>query len=212
MTEIVRDVSPESLARANEDNLAGGLAACTRAYGGEVLDEPDLLWCATGLLGAGWNRVPRAHLAPETIDERIEWVIARARALHVPFLWNIGPSMRPTDLGEHLLRHGLLDEGEESAMGIALADLPDVLPLPESVTIERVRDRASQAQWVRASCEGFGAPASAAEAEIVAMARDGLDDTAAASYYIARLHGEPVATSALTLAAGVAGLFAVATI
>ncbi len=43
MSEIVRDVSPESLARANENNLASGLADCTRAYGGEVFEEPDLL-------------------------------------------------------------------------------------------------------------------------------------------------------------------------
>lgn len=31
--EIVRDVSPESLARANEDNLAEGLAARARLWG-----------------------------------------------------------------------------------------------------------------------------------------------------------------------------------
>jgi GNAT superfamily N-acetyltransferase len=212
MSEIVRDISPESLARANEDNLAGGLADCARAYGGEVIDEPDLLWCGAGIPGAGWNRVPRANLAPETLDERIEWVIARARALHVSFLWDIGPSMRPTDLGEHLLRHGFADAGEEPAMGMALADLPDTLPLPEGVTVERVRDRATQEQWVRVSCAAFGVPAAVVEAEIVAMARDDLGDVGAAHYYLARLDGEPVATAALTPAAGVAGIFAVATI
>ena len=212
MSEIVRDVSPESLARANEDNLAGGLADCTRAYGGEVLDETDLLWCATGIPGAGWNRVPRANLTPETLDQRIEWVIERARALHVPFIWDIGPSMRPADLGDHLLRHGFTDIGEEPAMGIALADLPDTLSLPDGVTVERVRDRATQEQWVRVSCESFEMPAAAVEAEIVAMAHDDLGDAGAASYYLARLHGKPVATAALTLAGGVAGIFAVATI
>src|SRR5579863_1898739 len=81
VSDIVRDVSPASLARANEVNLAEGLAACDRAYGGEVYDEPDLLWCAAGFPSAGFNRVPRADLAPETLDARIEWVIARARAL-----------------------------------------------------------------------------------------------------------------------------------
>ncbi len=69
--EIVRDVSPESLARANEDNLAEGLAACACAYGGEVSDEPDLLWCATGLhkdsgclsLGLGRDWTPSRAMA-----------------------------------------------------------------------------------------------------------------------------------------------------
>ena len=97
-------------------------------------------------------------------------------------------------------------------MGIALADLPEGLPLPEGVTVERVRDRATQEQWVRVSCEGFGMSGSLIEAEIVAMARDDLGHDGAAHYYLARLHGKPVATAALTLAAGVAGLFAVATV
>jgi len=51
MSDIVQDVSPASLAWANEANLAKGFAACVRAYGGEVVDEPDLLWCAGS--GAG---------------------------------------------------------------------------------------------------------------------------------------------------------------
>lgn len=212
ISAIVRDVSSESLARANEANLAEGFAACARAYGGEVRDELDLLWCATGLKAAGWNRVPRAQLAPDTVDERIEAVIARARALGAPFLWDVGPSTRPLDLGEHLLRHGFSDEGEEPAMGVALADLPEALPLPDGVTIERVRDDETLAQWVRASFEGFGMPPSGAEAELAAFAHDSLDENAAAYYYLARLDGKPVATSALTPAAGAAGVFAVATL
>ena len=212
ISAIVRDVSSESLARANEANLAEGFAACARAYGGEVRDELDLLWCATGLNAAGWNRVPRAQIAPDRVDERIEAVIARARALGAPFLWDVGPSMRPLDLGDHLLRHGFSDEGEEPAMGVALAQLPETLSLPDGVTIERVLDRAAQEQWVRTSCEGFGMPPSAIEPEVAAMAHDSLGDDAAAHYYLARLHGEPVATSALMPAAGVAGIFAVSTI
>jgi hypothetical protein len=212
VSDIVRDVSPDSLARVNEAQLAEGLAACARTYGGEVRDEGDLLWCATGIPSAGWNRVPRAQLAPVTVDERIEWVIERARALRVPFLWNIGPSMRPAGLGDHLLRHGFIDEGNESAMGIALAHLPSAPPVPEGVTVARVGDRASLEQWVRTVRAGFGGPTSVIGPLLAALARDDLGDAATAHYYLARLHGEPVATAALTLAAGVAGIFAVTTI
>lgn len=85
MTDIVRDVSPESLARANEANLAEGLAACARAYGGAVYNEPDLLQCLTPTPLTDFNRVLNARLAPETLDARIEWTKDRGRAMGVPF-------------------------------------------------------------------------------------------------------------------------------
>lgn len=211
-SEIVRDVSPASLARANEANLEQGLSACARAYGGEVIEAPDLLWCNSGLPSAGFNRALRARLAPETVDARIEWAKERARALRVPFLWDLSPTTTPEDLGDHLLRHGFVDAGEEPAMGIALADLPDTLALPEGVTIERVGDSAALERWVRTMAAGFGAPAATHAQFVAAFARGGFGDDASARYYLARLHGEPVATAGLTLAAGVAGIFSVVTI
>jgi GNAT superfamily N-acetyltransferase len=212
MDSIVHDVSPESLARANEANLAEGLSACARAYGGEVVDELDLLWCATGIPAAGWNRVLRSQLAPETLDTRIAWVMERARALRTPFLWHTTPTTQPANLDAHLVRHGFTDAGDEPAMGIALARLPDAAQWTADVTIERVNNRTSLEQWARTANEGFGAPASDAEPFVAAVLRDALDDTAAAHYYLARLHGEPVATAGLALAAGVAGVFSVATV
>jgi GNAT superfamily N-acetyltransferase len=212
MSDVVLDVSPESLARANEANLSDGLAACARAYGGEVVDAPDLLWCATGIPSAGWNRVLRTRLASERMDARIKWVQERARAFGTPFLWHIIPSTRPANLDTQLLRHGFTDVGDEPAMGIALARLPSTVPLPEGVTIERVRDRTALEQWARTAHAGFGASASTAAPLVAAVSRDALEGAAAAEYYLALLDGEPVAASALTLAAGVAGIFAVATL
>ena len=212
MNDIVRDVSPEALARANEANLAEGFAAMARAYGGMALDEPDLLWCATGFRAAGWNRVTRANFTPESADERIEWVKAQARKLDAPFRWDVGPSMRPEGLGDQLLRHGLTYEEDEPAMGVALAELPDELPLPEDVTIERIGDPKTLEVWARVACAGFEMPAFVADPLVAAVARDDLSENAERHYYLARLGGEPVATSSLALAAGVAGVFAVATI
>lgn len=212
MSDVVRDVSPGSLAHANEANLAEGFAGYVRAYGGEVFDEPDLLWCAMGFRSTGWNRVLRANLTPETLDDRIEWVKARARSLSVPFGWEVGPSMRPLDLGEHLLRHGLTHEEDEPAMGVALARLPDALPDLEGVTIERVRDRATMELWARTSVAGFEMPGNIAEPLVAASSRDDLGDGAGRAYYLAWLHGEPVATAGLAPQAGVAGIFAVSTV
>ncbi|HEY7093868.1 MAG TPA: GNAT family N-acetyltransferase [Ktedonobacterales bacterium] len=210
MSDIVLDVSPESLARANDANMIEGFAACVRAYGGDVADEPDLLWCA-GPMGVG-SRVLRSQLAPETVDDRIWWVMERARASRTPFYWYISPSTRPADLDTRLLRHGFTDGGDEPAMGVALARLPSVLPLPEGVTVEQVSDRAALEEWARTAYEVLGAPNSEDAPFVAAVSRDTLDNNAAAHYYLARLDGTPVATAGLTLAAGVAGLFLVATV
>jgi GNAT superfamily N-acetyltransferase len=214
MRDIVTDTSPASLARANLDNLAEGLAACARAYGGEVYDEPDLLLALSGIPAGGWNRVTRTHLTPETADARIKWVIERAQALHLPFLWMLDPSTRPAglELDQHLTRHGFTYDEEEAAMGVALARFPVASEAPEGVTIERVADRAALEQWARTMSAGFGAPPSLGEVLAAAASRDGFGDGAAAHFYLAQLHGEPVATSALALAGGVAGVLAVSTI
>lgn len=212
MNGIITDTSPASLARANELHYAEAFAACALAYGGVVLDEPDLRFCASGIPLSAWNRVVRATLRPETADDQIEWVIAQARALHVPFVWNVGPSMRPDNLGDYLIRHGLTDDGDEPAMGVALATLPSALPLPDGVAIERVRDLAALEQWVATMTDGFEAPPSFLESQLEPIAHDTFDDNAAARYYLASLHGEPVATAALTLTGGMAGIFSVTTV
>ena len=124
MPDIEHDLSPEAMARANEANYAATMAMLARVYGGEVRDEPDMVWYVTGLPVSFLNGVVRSNLAPETVDERIAWAIERARALGIAFSWRIGPSTRPIGLAEHLARHGLLDEGETPAMGVALAALP----------------------------------------------------------------------------------------
>jgi GNAT superfamily N-acetyltransferase len=212
MTDVVRDTSVESLAKANEASFSEGFAACARAFGGEVYQSSDLLWCAAIPGMAGWNRVLYANLTPETLESRIEWVLERARALNTPVIWNIGPSTYPNDLGSHLLRHGFTDSGEEAAMGVALARLPDAVPLQGGVTVERVTDNASLEQWAQTMCLGFGAPLAAAAPIFTAIARDAANSSPAAYYYLARLHDEPVATAGLTLAAGVASVFTVATV
>jgi GNAT superfamily N-acetyltransferase len=213
MSDIVTDVSPSSLAQANETNLAEGFAALTRACGGEVCDEPDLLWYSWGIPVALANGVLRAQLAPDQVDARIAWALQQARTLHVPFFWRVGPSMRPLGLGERLLQHGLTAVGDVPAMGVALARLPPALSMPEGVTVERVRDRAGLECWTRTVVAGFGMPPDAGEALLMVLSRnDLLGDTAPVHFYLASLQGEPVAGSTVLVAAGVAGIFNVATL
>lgn len=210
MRDIEQDVSPEAMARANESNYAATMAMLAGVYGGEMRDEPDMLWYVTGMPIAFLNGVARSNLALETLDDRITWAIERARTLSISFNWHIGPSTRPIGLADHLARHGLIDAGETPAMGVELALLPEMPALPAGVTIEQVRDHDTLGQWGYMSAVGSGLPESVALGFQEITARDRLDDDSP-KYYLARLDGEPVATSAMTLVAGVAGLYAVGT-
>jgi GNAT superfamily N-acetyltransferase len=106
---------------------------------------------------------------------------------------------------------GLLT-GQARSAQIPLDAALSALGAPEGVAIEGVHDRASLAQWARTFCAGMEVPAAVATVLEPAIARDALGEAAAIRYYLARLDGEPVATAMLVLAAGVAGIYAVATI
>ena len=97
-------------------------------------------------------------------------------------------------------------------MSVALAVLPATLSLPAGVTIERVSDRGGLEQWGHVMCVGFGMPDSVAEVVMTTILRDTFGDDAAVRYYLARLNGEPIATSGLSLGGGVAGVLSVATV
>jgi GNAT superfamily N-acetyltransferase len=178
-----------------------------------VYDERDLLWYSWGIPLAPANGELRAQFAPEQVDARIAWALQRARTLRVPLFWCLGPSTRPLGLGDRLLQHALTAVGDSPAMGVALARLPHALSAPQGVTVERIRDRLSLERWTRTVAAGFGMPAEAGEAPHTALSRnDLLGDSGPVHFYLASLHGEPVAGPASLLAAGVAGIYNVATL
>jgi ribosomal protein S18 acetylase RimI-like enzyme len=157
--------------------------------------------------------VLRAQLAPDQVDARIAWALQQARTQREPFLWHLGPSTQPPGLGDRLLEHGLTAVGATPAMGVALARLPSAVSVPAGVTLERVRDRPSLERWTRTVGSGFGMPPDAVAALLTVLSRnDLLGGAAPVHFYLASLHGEPVAGSAALFAAGVAGIFNVATL
>ena len=98
MADLVEDVSPEAMARANEANLVEWWRSMASHPGGVVVDDPDLFFFSTGVPIAFFNGVVRAHLDPEQADARIESIKGRLADCHVPGTWSLGLASRPTDL------------------------------------------------------------------------------------------------------------------
>src|ERR687897_60023 len=137
--------------------------ALGRAAGAEVRDDGRVRWVIGNSPIDYHNCVVHADLTEEEADGEIEASLERMRAYRVSGSWHVGPSMRPTNLGERLVAHGFEDGGDDIGMAVDLSELPEEMSTPEGFVIERVRDEAGLAAWIEGLSLGLGHGAVEAE-------------------------------------------------
>jgi len=169
-----------------------------------------MLWTLTSIPFGFANSVLRAQLTPENADAAIEAATARCKAKNVSMLWWTGPATKPADLATYLERHGFACH-EATGMTVDLRALPDSLSTPLGFTIEQVNDADPLTRWNSAFATGMGIPGATADAFLDLWRGLGFPSQTL-RYYLGWLNGEPVATSQLFLAAGIAGIYTVATV
>ena len=202
-----------SAALAVEANLFAFFQHLSRWPRVELHDEPDCCWTLSELPFPLFNSVMRARRPDDRIDALIDARIADCEARQVAMLWWTGPSTSPADLGARLDRHGFF---LEAALGMA-ADLEHgtagaAIAADAMTSVEAVEDPATLATWSRVLCESFGAPQPFGDAFAELAASIGLGARSPFRHFLARVNGEPAATSSLFLGAGVAGIYDVATL
>jgi GNAT superfamily N-acetyltransferase len=193
-----------------EENGAEFLMALGRAAGAEERDDGRVRWVIGNSPIDYHNCVVFADLTREEADGEIEASLQRMRSHGVPGSWHVGPSMRPPDLGGRLIAHGFEYVGDDIGMSVDLSELPERVPVPENLVIERVHDEAGLAAWVEALGSGFGE--GPVEAEWVGEMYRRLGFEGPWRHYLGILAGEPVATATSFLGAGVAGIYFVCTV
>jgi GNAT superfamily N-acetyltransferase len=197
-------------ALAIEANGAEFLMALGRAAGAEERDDGRVRWAIGNSPIDYHNCVVHADLTQDEADGEIEVSLQRMRAHGVPGSWHLGPSMRPPDLGARLIAHGFEYGGDDIGMAVDLSGLPEEVPVPENLVVERVRDEAGLGVWVEALGSGFGE--GPVEAEWVGEMYRRLGLEWSWRHYLGRLAGEPVATATTFFGAGVAGIYFVCTV
>ena len=193
-----------------EENGAEFLMALGRAAGAEERDDGRVRWVIGNSPIDYHNCVVFADLTREGADGEIEASLQRMRSHGVPGSWHVGPSMRPPDLGGRLIAHGFEYVGDDIGMSVDLSELPERVPVPENLVIERVHDEAGLAAWVEALGSGFGE--GPVEAEWVGEMYRRLGFEGPWRHYFGILAGEPVATATSFFGAGVAGIYFVCTV
>jgi GNAT superfamily N-acetyltransferase len=212
MTEIVKELSSARLLPALEANMVEFYVAWGRAPQAALWEEPDLIRVYTGLPFALLNGIFGARLAPGTVDTTIEATIAYLAPRRVPALWWTGPGTQPPDLGRHLQGHGFVHARDVPGMAVDLLALQEDHPRPPGLTIERVEDGEMLRTWARIAWVGTGFPETHQDEFAGLEVRCRIAPGRPRYRYLGFQNGVPVATSALVLHAGVAGIYAVATL
>jgi GNAT superfamily N-acetyltransferase len=176
----------------------------------EVVDDERSLRVATGVPSPLFNPVLRASVrdaeVPELVDEAREWY----RRRRLPWSWYVGPASGPGSVVRELERRGFAKVTEPPGMAADLSNLEELEP-GAPVVVERVSDRRSIDEWFSVFAPAFELSRAAASAFRDLIIAAGFDDSAPMRNYVAYLGSEPVATGSLVPAAGVGGIYNIAT-
>jgi hypothetical protein len=125
------------------------------------------------------------------------------------FSWWFSPEVDAAPWATPLRDLGFVPDGDPPGMALALDALSEPAA-PASLSIARAEDLETFSTWNRIFAAGYEIPPDMAEHFYDLIVALGRDETL--QHYIAYLDGVPVATSSLWLAAGVAGIYNVATL
>ena len=213
MTSILHDASMPAVLSAIDENDTEYWLHRARLAGWEIHNEEGITWYRSGWPMPVTNGVVRIRLETQTADAAIAETLAHFTRRNLPVAWFVGPAHRPGDLGTRLEAHGLRCLGSEPGMALELHHLCEDLPTPDGLTVERVRDADALAIWLRTYRLGDGVPPAAPPIPMESCVPRRFDDEdEPMRLFLARLNGAPVATAQLLLAAGVAGIYGVATV
>lgn len=213
MPEILDSLASPELLDALEANMVAYWMTYARAPSTTATADDEIAWMLTGVPEALFNDVFRARMQPARAPVRLAELYAIQDRLRVPLLWWVGPTAQPANLGDLLAADGWAHAGSTPGMAADLADIRGDVPLPHGVTVKRIHTPEDVQTWAHVAGSGTGfAPdlvETFAAAERYASAEPSSPER---RNYIAYLDGKPVATSAVVLSDGVAGLYAVATL
>ena len=212
MQNMIEDVTSDGLLTALESNMVAFWSAYGRAKGTTLQATSGVVWFYTGIQVPLLNGVFPAKLQPDEVEATFTNLQAKIDERGAPALWWIGPQSKPDNIGSLLEQLGLQPAGEVPGMAVDLAVLDDRPEALSNFTIQKVSGAEMQSRWARLAGVGTGFPDAVSEAMERLEATLNDPQYQAQQRYIGFLNGDPIATSALVLDSGVAGIYAVATI
>lgn len=197
---------------AVETNVAEAYADIAQNTRGDAYRGADMVRYVSGIPTYLFNGVMNARLSAGHLDTDVEATLRSFAVCAAPMMWWVGPSTRPIGLGERLEAHGLTRAGESSGLVVDLAAVDQRGQALPRFTVATVADEEGVTAWARTAAQGFGFHDGLGATLREMALRQCSSPFPRWRYCLAYLDGQPVATAAIFLHAGVAGIYAVATL
>ena len=212
MNSRIADLVEGDLTSALDANLRAFWSLYGRAPGNTLISTTEVTWFYTGIQVPLFNGVLAPHLSPDGVAATLTALQSRVDAQRAPALWWLGPDAAPHDLERRLTQHGLQPAGDVPGMAVDLGRLDAHGAAPPDATITKVTTIEMRAVWAHIAGAGSGFSPEATDALVRLETSVGEADYQTQQRYIGYWRGTPVSVSAMVVAAGVAGIYAVATL
>jgi ribosomal protein S18 acetylase RimI-like enzyme len=197
--------------RELEENLWEMWSTFGRGPGRSLHQGKDFIWFETPIPIIPYNGVLKFQLQNNP-DREIHEIIDHFRERNAQFMWVYHPSSEPHDLCQRLVWYGLKDIEPVPGMARTLDDLEEVPPVLEGIEIRKVECEKDASAFYQFAAWRWNVPEQyqACYESIARCIRFGKTGSKAHMWQAWR-EGQPVAKAGMYLAAGSAGIYAVAT-
>jgi len=210
MSDMITDIASKSAIAAHIENFVAFWSCYGSAPGGEFHNTPEMTYFISGIPYPLFNGVLRANIT--TTETAIKALVERLNVRRVPAFWWQGPTTEPGNLADILARHGFVFAGNTPGMAVDLQTVLWDRPLPAGLQVKLVNDAELLTSYLRTLAASSGIPLSLHDM-LLKVETGGVAMSGAELWrYVGFLNGVPVATSAMVLYAGVAGIYAVSTL
>jgi GNAT superfamily N-acetyltransferase len=184
----------------------------------QIAAEPDWLGIWSSYPEKIFNSVYVSYFSEDNLDQKVEKILSfYSSRSHLPMAWAITPICQPKDLSKVLQNQGFTHIAKAPGMFLNLDQLGRAIAIPSTAAdnlhkIIQVSNIEQLSQWLIPLQASFALSTSVIESFFELFSRQGFGDHLPWRLFLGTIDGKPVSCSRLFCAAGIAGIYHVATV
>ncbi len=209
MSEFIQSGTMNELMEVNEANYLSYARTYSAVENTEFLEDEKLMMAVTPVDGVSMvnNCVSKSSVE----EEDIGGILKKYKEAGRPVMWIVFPNAASINVCETLKNKKMMHVDTYTMMHCDMNKFETALPLTEGLTIKKVDDIESFADWGHLMAISFGLTDGVKNNFIKKYAGLFLDNDISGKHYLCYLNDKPVGTSTVYISDGVAGIYNITT-